>query len=136
MYFIRHKSSGKLIALVGGEIILAYPANCKGYGSWVWKCSYSSGYLRFHNYISGGPLQLECDSDSTFPTNDDQRSFPWVDFCPIYCRKVGYVLGIPKWTWTPPEELLLLYVGLKDDGETLIETGKRNEAAVWRFGEV
>lgn len=125
-FLIRSASSGRVITLLDGQIVLARPGSR---GSIHWACVESKGWLGFQNPVSGRFLghdargRLRCSAD---------RQQGWENFCVRMRPDGGYVLLMTHF-----ERLWHLGINLDQGMEKLakIENGA-SDGIVWEFVKV
>jgi hypothetical protein len=125
-FIIRSVSSGHVITLLDGEIVLA-PLG--GRGSFHWACVETKGWLGFRNVVSGRFLghadngKLRCSAG---------RHQSWENFCVRMRPEGGYVLLMTHFE-------RLWHVGIKNEKgvERLAKIGDgANDGLVWEFIKV
>ncbi|TVY33078.1 hypothetical protein LOCC1_G008502 [Lachnellula occidentalis] len=126
-FIIRCRSSGHVLTLLNGAILLAPPG---GRATIHWTCVETKGWLGFQNYTSGKFLGygekhglLRCVAD---------RQQEWESFCVRLRPDGGYVLLMTDWE-------RLLHVGMKMVGgvEALAKVGEGAESGIaWGFVKV
>jgi hypothetical protein len=125
-FIIRCISSGQVLTLLDGKIILAPPG---GRASIHWTCVETKGWLGFRNYSSGRFLgydangRLRCSAD---------RHQDWENFCVRMRPDGGYCLLMTHWE-------RLWHVGMKvEQGvEKLAKIGEGgSDGIVWEFVKV
>ncbi|KAH6677740.1 hypothetical protein B0J14DRAFT_475006, partial [Halenospora varia] len=125
-FIIRSVSSGHVITLLDGQIVLASPG---GRGSIHWACVETKGWLGFRNATSGRFLghdfwgSLCCSGE---------RHQGWENFCVRLRPEGGYVLLMTHW-----ERLWHVGIILEQGVEKLAKVGDGgSDGIVWDFVKV
>lgn len=123
-FIIRSISSGRVITLLDGQIVLSPPG---GRGSIHWVCVETKGWLGFQNLASGRFLghdkkgRLSCSGE---------RHQGWENFCARGRPEGGYVLLMTHW-----ERLWQVGMCIEQGVEKLEKTGG-SDGVVWEFIKV
>ncbi|OAG01842.1 uncharacterized protein CC84DRAFT_242146 [Paraphaeosphaeria sporulosa] len=123
---IRSISSGHVITLLDGQVVLASPG---GRGSIHWSCVETEGWLGFRNRISNKFLchdwngRLKCSAE---------QSSSWRHFTITPIPKGGYVMQMLDW-WTLRPVVINPEQGLQKIGRT---GNKLAEGIIWEFIKV
>lgn len=125
-FIIRSASSGEVITLLDGGVVLARPG---GPGSIHWACIETKGWIGFRNSISGRFLghdaqgNLRCGAD---------RQQGWENFCVRMKPDGGYVLLM-----THHDRLWNVGVKMQKGVEKLAKVGeKESDGITWEFVKV
>jgi hypothetical protein len=125
-FIIRDVSSGKLITLLDGQVVLALPAER---GSTHWQCVEFKGWLGFRNPVAGKCLghnnngTLRCAAD---------RQQAWENFCVRLRPEGGYVLLMTHF-----ERLWPLGTKMENGVEKLAKiSGDASDGITWEFIEI
>jgi hypothetical protein len=125
-FIIRSASSGHVITLLDGQIVLAPPG---GRGSIHWACVETKGWLGFQNPVSGRFLghdikgRLCCSGE---------RHQGWENFCVRMRPEGGYVLLMTHF-----ERLWHVGINLEQGVEKLAKIGNGgSDGIVWEFVKV
>ena len=122
-FIIRSVSSGHVLTLLDGKIMLASPG---GPGSIHWACVESKGWLGFRNTVSGKFLghaengTLRCSA---------KNHLGWEYFCVRMRPEGGYVLYMTHWE-------RLWQVGMKEDWGVQKLAKIEKDGIVWEFVKV
>lgn len=124
-FIIRSASSGNVLTLLDGQIVLAQHGSR---GSIHWECIDNKGWLGFRNTVSGRYLghdpkgRLHCMAD---------RHQAWENFCVRMRPEGGFILLMTHWE-------RLWYVGIKMEGgvERLAKVDGEENAISWEFTKV
>jgi hypothetical protein len=122
-FIIRSASSGHVLTLCDGQIILSPPG---GRGSIHWACVETKGWLGFRNVVSGRFLghdnagKLRCTAD---------RHQEWEKFCVRMTPEGGYVLLMTHW-----ERLWQVGIMVERGVEKLAKIGETG--IVWEFVKI
>jgi hypothetical protein len=124
-FLIRSISSGHVITLRDGQVVLAPPG---GRGSIHWACVETKGWLGFRNCVSGTFLGHDMQGRVCCSAKKHQG---WENFCVRPTPEGGFVLLMTHFE-------RLWYVGIVvDQGvEKLAKLGNRSDALIWEFTEV
>jgi hypothetical protein len=125
-FIIRSASSGHVITLLDGQIVLAPPG---GRGSIEWECVETKGWLGFRSPVSGGFLGHDRHGSLCCTASSHQA---WENFCVRMRPEGGYVLLMTHWE-------RLWHVGLKEEQgvEKLAKCGDGgSDGMVWEFIKV
>jgi hypothetical protein len=128
-FIIRCVSTGEVITLLKGEVVMARPG---GPGSIHWVCEETKGWLGFRNPVSGKTLG-HSHGEMLCCVQDHHRSCEY--FCARMSPEGGYVLLMTDWkdSWT------MWYLTVVEEGGTrkLTKTEKGSQdATVWEFIKV
>jgi hypothetical protein len=122
-FIIRSVSSGQVITLLDGQIVLA-PLG--GRGSIHWACMETKGWLGFRNHVSGGFLGHDKHGNLRCTASWHQT---WEYFCVRMRPEGGYVLLMTHWDG-------LWHVGIKEHGK-LAKCGEGGSyGTIWEFVKV
>jgi hypothetical protein len=123
-YVIRHDSSGHVLALLNGNVILVQPGNKRA--SIHWECVENKGWLGFREPVSGLYLGYDMSGNLICQAKYQQG---WENFVVRPRPDGGYVLFLTHW-----EKLWPVGLRTDHDGETLakMESGTGSEFA-WEF---
>jgi hypothetical protein len=122
-FFIRSASSGHVLTLCDGQVMMLPPG---GRGSIHWECVETKGWLGFRNVVSGRFLghdnagKLRCTAD---------RPQEWEKFCVRMTPEGGYVLLMTHW-----ERLWQVGFTVERGVEKLAKIGEAG--IVWEFIKV
>lgn len=125
-FLIRCASSGNLLTLRDGEVILASP---NGRGSIHWACVETKGWLGFRNTVSGRYLGHDKHGKLCCVSN---RQLWWENFCARITPSGGYVLLLTHFE-------RLWHVGVKSERgvDRLAKIGDGVvDAMLWEFVKV
>lgn len=145
-FAIRHKATGGIITLTGGKLLLTNPGACNASGAFLWECENHNGWLRFKSSVSGTYMGVPPKTRGVSYLSDftvDKAGYGdefHVDFCPMYGREGGYVLGLVKSVLVEAfhnfASSTLVYMNVEEKRGTLVQTTKRGTVALWEFVEV
>ena len=124
-FIIRSVSSGHVITLLGGRIVLAPPG---GRGSIHWACVDTKGWLGFRSSISGRFLGHDAKGRLCCVA---ERHQGWENFCVRMRPDGGYALLMTHF-----ERLWQVGVKVEQGVETLAKTGNESDGMVWEFVKV
>jgi len=125
-FIIRAASTGAVITLLDGQIILQPPG---GRGSIHWACVESKGWLGFRNPVSGRYLGHDDNSRVRCTSN---RHLPWEYFCVRLRPEGGYLLLMTHY-----ERLWPLGIREEKGVQKLSKMGiPVEEGMVWEFVKV
>jgi hypothetical protein len=122
-FIIRSASSGQVLTLCDGQVILSQPG---GRGSIHWACVDTKGWLGFRNVVSGRFLghdnggRLRCTAD---------RHQEWEKFCVRMTPEGGFVLLMTHW-----ERLWQVGITVDRGVEKLAKIG--DAGIVWEFVKI
>ncbi|KAI0468133.1 hypothetical protein F4859DRAFT_215671 [Xylaria cf. heliscus] len=123
-YIIRHRNSGKVVALKRGRLGLEDDSDPKI--SCRWDCMQTLGWFGFCDTASNNFLGR----DGNFAFRASAKlHLPWEWFVIAAQGNEGWYLQSPHW-------LSLRWVGIGKDGRTLVDVTSSAEAALWEFVEV
>lgn len=124
-FIIRSVSSGHVITLRDGQIVLAPPG---GKGSIHWTCVETKGWLGFQNSVSG--RFLGHDKNGKLRCSAEEHK-GWENFCVRPTPEGGFVLLMTHFE-------RLWYVGsiVEQGVERLAKIGDRSDGILWEFIEV
>ncbi|KAI0096717.1 hypothetical protein GGR51DRAFT_494778 [Nemania sp. FL0031] len=123
-YIIRHRKSGKVVALKRGRLGLEDDSDPEI--SCRWDCMQTLGWLGFRDTASDSFLGR--DGNFAFRASE-KLHLPWEWFVVAAQGNEGCHLQSPHW-------LSLRWVGIGNDGRTLVDVTSSAEAALWEFVEV
>ncbi|KAI1192817.1 hypothetical protein F5X97DRAFT_316199 [Nemania serpens] len=129
-YMIRHLASDKAISLKGGRLSLEiYDARAGHY----WKCVELHGWLKFSEVVSGNYLAR--DNNGGFHAGAGY--YPSAGFPQL----TGAFVVVPGhedggYYLRSPDSSVLGWVGITDDGKSLVYVASAAKAALWDFLEV
>lgn len=124
-FIIRSASSGHVLTLLDGQILLTQPG---GRGSIHWECVETNGWLGFRNNVSGKFLGREGGRLCCLVGRQQGREY----FCARMRPDGGYVLLMTHWE-------KLFHVGMKlDQGVEKLAMGEvgGSDGIVWEFIKV
>jgi hypothetical protein len=125
-FIIRNISSGDVIALLDGQIVLARPG---GRGSIHWACVDTKGWLGFRNSVSGRFLGHDIDGRLRCSAKQHQG---WENFCVRMTPEGGYALLMTHW-----ERLWHVGIIVEQGVEKLAKVGGgRSAGLIWEFVKV
>jgi hypothetical protein len=125
-FIIRSVSSGHVITLRDGQVVLARPG---GRGSIHWACVETKGWLGFRNTVSG--RFLGHDKKGRLCCSAEQHQ-GWENFCVRMTPEGGYVLLMTHF-----ERLWYVGIMVEQGVEKLAKIGDRRFAGiVWEFVKV
>ncbi|KAF7913611.1 uncharacterized protein EAF01_000017 [Botrytis porri] len=134
-YLIRASSSGRLLTLDSGRVILAKPGDNRG-SSIHWKCTETNGWLHFQNAASG------CFIGHNFWGNILCTVYwakEWERFSVKPTPDGGYYLMMPHWSRLWKVGMRGDYLAKLGEGESgdSVNTGEgEGQIIVWEFIEV
>ncbi|RWA10126.1 hypothetical protein EKO27_g4973 [Xylaria grammica] len=121
-YMIYHQASGNMLSLEQGQLKLRSSPQSGNH----WNCIQNHGYFGFIETVSGNFLGR----DGNYGFRAEARlHLLWEWFIITHAGDEGYHLQSPHW-------FSLRWVGIGEDGQTLIDVASIDHAAVWRFVEV
>ncbi|KAI1425414.1 hypothetical protein F5Y12DRAFT_747418 [Xylaria sp. FL1777] len=123
-YMIRHRESGKVIGLNHGR--LGLEENSDPQNGCYWDCVQTLGWVGFRETVSNNFLGR--DGNFAFRATE-KLHLPWEWFVVAAQGNEGCHLQSPHW-------LSLRWVGIGQDGRSLVDVTSSAEAALWEFVEV
>jgi hypothetical protein len=125
-FIIRSASSGHVITLLDGQIVMAPPG---GRGSIHWACVETKGWLGFQSPISGRFLGYDAKGRLHCSANRQQE---WENFCARVRPDGGYILLMTHY-----ERLWHVGIRLEQGGENLAKVANGEvDGIVWEFAKV
>jgi hypothetical protein len=124
-FIIRSVSSGHVITLYGGQVMLAPPS---GRGSIHWKCVETKGWLGFRDSASN--RFLGHDMSGRLRCSAEQHN-GWENFCVRMTPAGGYVLLMTHF-----ERLWHVGIMVEQGVGKLAKIGDKRSAIIWEFVKV
>lgn len=120
-FILRNPSSGRVLTLLDGQVVLASPG---GRGCIYWACVESKGWLGFKNISSGKYLGHNVFGDIICGAGEHQG---WENFCVRMNPEGKFVLLLTHW-----EKLWFVTAGT----DALWKCPERGDAVIWEFVKV
>ncbi|PQE24895.1 major facilitator superfamily transporter multidrug resistance protein [Rutstroemia sp. NJR-2017a WRK4] len=133
-FMIRASSSGGLLTLDSGKVVLARPGGREG--SIHWKCTERRGWLHFQNPVSGCYLGHNVHGDIVCSA---RHHMEWEKFSVRLRPEGGYYLMITHWDrlWKIGfKEEKLAKIAEGEDGGFVKNGEKDGEVVIWEFVKV
>ncbi|KAL9046133.1 MAG: hypothetical protein Q9214_000953 [Letrouitia sp. 1 TL-2023] len=126
-FIIRSVSSGKLLTLLDGQLVLAQPGS---QGSIHWACIETKGWLGFRNVVSGRLLGHDAKGNLTCSASRQQG---WENFCVRMRPEGGCVLLMTHY-----ERLWHVGIKVEQGQDRLAKVGNEggNDGIVWEFSKI